>query len=80
MPAITEEEKLRRSRVVESVLGTNAMEGIVLDATTLMLARRFEEGEIEIEQLSSLIDKHIAHLDLSRRPVTISQGKSIDAA
>jgi hypothetical protein len=67
MAVISEEEKLRRRRAVESVLGTNAMEGIFLDAPTLALMRRFETGDIEIEELSAAIDLHVSDMDLVRQ-------------
>ena len=35
MPRISEAEKLRRRRINESVIGTNAMEGLTLDAETV---------------------------------------------
>ena len=62
MPFISEEEKLRRRQVNESVLGTNAMEGLTLDAETLALMRRFEEGELTRQQLSAAIDRHVETL------------------
>jgi hypothetical protein len=80
MALISEEEKLRRKQCVESVIGTNAMEGIFLDAPTLGLMRRFEAGEIEIEELSAAIDLHVSEMDLVRQ---ISNGPigrtSVDA-
>jgi hypothetical protein len=62
MAQISEEEKLRRRRVNESVIGTNAMEGLVLDAETLVLMRRYEEGELTPQQLSAEIDRHVDNL------------------
>ena len=62
MPAISAEEKLRRRRVNESVVGTNAMEGLQLDVETLQLMRRFEEGLMTREELSAAIDAHVADL------------------
>jgi hypothetical protein len=62
MSQISEEEKLRRRQVNESVLGTNAMEGLTLDAETLALMRRFEEGELTRQQLSAAIDRHVETL------------------
>jgi hypothetical protein len=65
MAIISEQEKLRRRQAVESVIGTNAMEGIVLDAPTRALMRRFEAGEIEIEELSAAIDRHVSEMDIA---------------
>lgn len=62
MSLISAEEKLRRGRVNESVIGTNAMEGLQLDAKTLQLMRQFEEGSMTREELSAAIDAHVADL------------------
>jgi hypothetical protein len=62
MALISEEEKLRRRQSNESVIGTNAMEGLHLDATTLALMDRFAEGELTREQLSAAIDLHVENL------------------
>ncbi|ADW67736.1 antitoxin VbhA family protein [Granulicella tundricola] len=62
MQPISDEEKSRRRRINQSVIGTNAMEGLSLDEETLSLMRRYEEGEIDREELSSAIDLHVARL------------------
>jgi hypothetical protein len=62
MPAITEEEKLRRRQSNEDAIGTLAMEGLSLDASTLALMRRFEEGELDREELSAAVRSHVASL------------------
>ena len=62
MPEITMAEKLRRQGVNASVIGTNAMEGLELDAETLVLMRRFEDGELNREQLSAAIDLHVEEM------------------
>ncbi len=62
MAVITEEEKLRRRRTVQSVLGTSAMEGVFLDASVLALMVQFEDGMLEIEQLSEAIDLHVREM------------------
>jgi hypothetical protein len=62
MARISENEKLRRRRSNESVIGTHAMEGLQLDGPTLDLMRRFEEGEIDRKQLSAAIDLHVQEL------------------
>jgi Antitoxin VbhA len=62
MASISEAEKLRRRQINESVIGTNAMEGLELDPETLTLMRRFEEGELTRQQLSEEIDLHVKKL------------------
>lgn len=62
MAQISEDEKLRRRLINESVVGTNAMEGLTLDAETLALMRRYEEGDLTREQLSAAIDSHVQKL------------------
>jgi hypothetical protein len=69
MAAISEEEKLRRRQGNESILGSWAMEGMTLDATTLALARRFEEGELTREQLGAAIDRHVDAMLRADAPV-----------
>jgi hypothetical protein len=59
MAAISEQERLRRRNANANVIGTNAMEGLTLDSETLALMRRFEDGELDREQLSSAIDHHV---------------------
>jgi hypothetical protein len=62
MPSISPEEKLRRQRINESVIGTSAMEGITLDTQTLLLIRRYEDGELTREELSAAIDAHVREM------------------
>jgi hypothetical protein len=62
MALISEEEKLRRRQSNEDAIGTLAMEGLSLDAPTLALMRRFEEGEIDREELSAAVRSHVAGL------------------
>ena len=59
MPEISAAEKLRRRESNQSVIGTNAMEGIVLDQQTLELMHRFEEGEFDRAELSAAIQAHV---------------------
>jgi hypothetical protein len=59
---VSEAEKLRRRRINESVIGTNAMEGLTLDTETLALMDRYAEGELTREQLSAGIDRHVDKL------------------
>ena len=62
MAAISEDEKLRRRNANASVIGTNAMEGLTFDSETLLLMRRFEEGELNRQQLSAAIDRNVANM------------------
>ncbi|MBB5065359.1 antitoxin VbhA family protein [Granulicella mallensis] len=62
MPKISEAEKNRRHRINESVLGTNAMEGLYPDAETLALLQKYEDGELTGEQLSSALNEHALSL------------------
>jgi hypothetical protein len=66
MPAISEQEKLRRRQSNQDVLGTHAMEGIFPDAATLALMDRFAEGELSREELSYAIDLHVQGLLAAR--------------
>ena len=66
MPDLSEQERKRRRESNADVLGTNAMEGLLPDDETLALMRRFEEGELDREQLSAAIDKHVAKLLAAR--------------
>jgi hypothetical protein len=62
MPQISAEEKLRRRRINQSVIGTNVMEGLTLDSETLSLMHRYEEGELTRQQLSAEIRLHVDKL------------------
>jgi hypothetical protein len=67
MAAISLDEKLRRRRINESVIGTTAMEGISLDSETLALMRRYEDGDLSREELSSAIDEHVRQMLAARK-------------
>lgn len=69
MPSISEEEKLRRQRIVRSVTGTNAMEGIEPDAATQALFDRYKSGELTLEEFSSAMDAHAHALVAACRPM-----------
>lgn len=77
MAVISEEEKLRRRQSNEDVIGTGAMEGQFLDEPTLALMRRFEEGELDREQLSAAIRLHVQGMLAARRS---SSSPAADAA
>jgi len=77
MAMISEQEKLSRRHSNEDVMGTMAMEGLDLDEPTLALMRRFEEGDLNREQLSAAIQLHVQGILAAMR----SSGVSIvDAA
>ncbi len=67
MARISEEEKLRRRRSNECVLGTHAMEGLFVDAATLSLLESYAEGELTREQLSNAIDRHVEEMLAGKR-------------
>ena len=58
MPIIYSQEKLRRRRMVDSVLGTHAMEGIEPDAETLVLFEKYVSGEFTMDEFSAAMDAH----------------------
>jgi hypothetical protein len=75
MPAICEEEKRRRIQVMESVIGTNAISGIELDAAAHEVFQRFASGALTFDQFSSAMDAHALalvsrHRELQREAVT----------
>jgi hypothetical protein len=62
MAMISEQEKLSRRLAVESVIGTNAMEGLTPDEPTAALLLDYEEGVLTLDQFSSAMDRHAHHL------------------
>ena len=73
MALISEDEKRRRRQSSESVLGTHAMEGLFPDEPTRSLLRRYDEGELSLDQFSEAMDRH-AHALLA------ASGKMADVA
>ena len=69
MAGISENEKLRRQRMVRSVIATHAMEGIQPDEMTLTLYRRYESGELTLEGFSAEMDAHVLELVAAGRPL-----------
>lgn len=73
MPPISEQERSRRTAMVQSVLGTHAMEGIEPDAPTLALFRQYESGELTLDELSSAMDAHATRLIAAhQKPVVVA--------
>ena len=62
MPVITEEEKLRRHRINESVIGTHVMEGLAPDPTTAEILERYANGALTLDAFSSAMDQHAHEL------------------
>ena len=62
MPTITEVEKARRYRAVDSSQGSLAMEGQCLDSVTQELSRRYAEGELSLEQFGEEVERHATSL------------------
>jgi hypothetical protein len=69
MPEISEQEKQRRQRMVRSVLGTHAMEGLFPDEPSLSLMRRYEHGELTLDEFSDAMDAHAYSLADSFKPI-----------
>jgi len=62
MPGVSKEEIQRRQNSVASTVGTHAMEGIFPDAPTVAILRRYEQGELTLEQFSAAMDAHAHEL------------------
>jgi hypothetical protein len=67
MAMISEAEKKRRQRAVESSEGSLAMEGQYLDPATRELNRRYIEGELTLQEFSRAIEVHVADMVRSLR-------------
>lgn len=67
MAPISEKEKLSRHASMQSVLGSHAMEGLFPDAATSTLIRRYEEGELTLDQFSEAMDQHAQKLLAAQR-------------
>ncbi len=67
MSAISAEEMRRRRQSMESVLGTHAMEGLLPDAPTLEIMRRYETGEYTLDEFSAAMDAHAYALVAERQ-------------
>jgi len=62
MSKISEEERIRRQNLMDSVLGTHAMEGMFPDEATLEIMRRYIAGEFSMEDFSAAMDVHARSL------------------
>jgi len=62
MASISEAEKQRRRESTDSVIGTNAMSGIFLDAETVALFDRYIAGEFTLAELSAAMDLHVVDM------------------
>ena len=58
MAVISDQEQARRHRMTDSVIGTNVMEGQPPDAATLAILRRYDRGELTLEEFSAEMDAH----------------------
>ncbi len=69
MTAITDAERARRYRIVESAIGTHVMEGLEPDAPTRQIMLQWAEGELTMEQFSAAMQRHAEGVlaDLRRR-------------
>jgi hypothetical protein len=66
MSAISAEEMKARRDSVASNFGTHAMEGLFPDAPTLNILRRYETGELTLDQFSEAMDAHAQGLIAAR--------------
>jgi hypothetical protein len=62
MPNISKEEQIRRRNLMDSVLGTHAMEGMFPDEATLEIMRQYITGEFSMEDFSAAMDRHARSL------------------
>ena len=69
MAAISEEEQLSRRRMSDSVIGTNVMEGQPPDAATLAILRRYDCGELTLDEFSADMDAHARSLVRMHAPL-----------
>jgi hypothetical protein len=67
MATISEDEKRSRHASMQSVLGSHAMEGLFPDAATSALIKRYEEGELTLDQFSEAMDIHAQKLLAAQR-------------
>ena len=65
---LSRQETKARSEQNRSVLGTLAMEGLILDSVSAEIGRRFDQGEITLDEFSAAMQAHIAKLaSIARR-------------
>ncbi len=58
MNAITDAERKRRHRIVESTIGTHVMEGLEPDAITRQIMLQWADGEMTMEHFSAAMQRH----------------------
>ena len=69
MATLSEQELKHRRDSIASNLGTHAMEGLFPDAATLTILRRFETGELTLDQFSAAMDAHAKALLAAMTPL-----------
>ena len=69
MANISQEEQLRRRRMTDSVIGTNVMEGQAPDAATLAILRRYDCGELTLDEFSAEMDAYARSLIRRHSPL-----------
>ena len=67
--ALSQQELQRRREGVDSTLGTHAMEGLFPDAATMNILRRYETGELTLEQFSAAMDAHARAMLAALQPL-----------
>ena len=62
MSGISEAEQIRRHKMMQSVLGTHAMEGMFPDEATRTIIHKYETGEFSMDEFSAAMDAHARSL------------------
>ncbi|MDR3745951.1 MAG: hypothetical protein P4K80_07475 [Acidobacteriaceae bacterium] len=62
MALISEQEKQRRHAIIVNILGASEMQGLTPDADSAEIMRRFEEGELDLEELGAAMSRHANEL------------------
>lgn len=66
MASISAEKGVRRRESVASTVGTHAMEGLFPDSVTAKILRRYEDGELTLDEFSAAMDAHALSLQTTR--------------
>jgi hypothetical protein len=82
MALISEQEKQRRHAIIVNVLGTSEMQGLTPDADSAEMMRRFEEGELTLEELGAAMSRHANELLPAQSDATAAadSGASVSSA